>query len=181
MVELKNKLSSLREENRKLRQQMHKKKMDSGESEAEQDRSLYNLLQEYMMENQSLRTSNKVLELSLINLILYFRSFDRKLWANQKYQWRTQSPLRSRSWKKVLVRVRSHRNQSAQEWAQSWAIELSLPKFRHKLQFNRGTEVNVKRRKQNNQRRSQRKRATVTYMKKESPRRISIFIALFLP
>ena len=79
MVELKNKLSSLREENRKLRQQMHKKKMDSGESEAEQDRSLYNLLQEYMMENQSLRTSNKVLELSLINLILYFRSFDRKL------------------------------------------------------------------------------------------------------
>ena len=78
MVELKNKLSSLREENRKLRQQMHKKKMDSGESEAEQDRSLYNLLQEYMMENQSLRTSNKVLELSLINLILYFRSFDKK-------------------------------------------------------------------------------------------------------
>jgi hypothetical protein len=61
MVELKNKLSSLREENRKLRQQMHKKKMDSGESEAEQDRSLYNLLQEYMMENQSLRTSNKVI------------------------------------------------------------------------------------------------------------------------
>lgn len=79
MVELKNKLSSLREENRKLRQQMHKKKMDSGESEAEQDRSLYNLLQEYMMENQSLRTSNKVFELIQINLILYFRSFDKKL------------------------------------------------------------------------------------------------------
>ena len=60
MVELKNKMSSLREENRKLRQQMQKNKMDSGEIEAEQDRSLYNLLQEYMMENQSLRTSNKV-------------------------------------------------------------------------------------------------------------------------
>ena len=68
MVELKNKLSSLREENRKLRQQMHKKKIDSGESEAEQDRSLYNLLQEYMMENQSLRTSNKVIRWTLINI-----------------------------------------------------------------------------------------------------------------
>lgn len=62
MVEMKNKLSSLKEENRKLRQQMHKKKIDSGEVEAEQDRSLYNLLQEYMMENQSLLTSNKVLK-----------------------------------------------------------------------------------------------------------------------
>jgi len=61
MVEMKNKLSSLQEENRRLRQQMHKKKIDSGEVEAEQDRSLYNLLQEYMMENQSLRNSNKEL------------------------------------------------------------------------------------------------------------------------
>ena len=171
MVEIKNKLNALREENRNLRQQIAKNKIESGEIDAEQDRSLYNLLQEYMMENQSLRTSNKVEKTFYMYLLIFRRSFDRRHWTNRKFQWRIRSQQNFRSWKKAQDQARSRLSPKVQEWARNSAAELLLLKRQLKPLFNQGIEASEIKRKQSNRLKNQWKWDTVICMRRGNHRR----------